>query len=80
MIDTINISLPSQLKKQADSLVSDGHFVSFSDLVRTAIRTLLNESKYDIWAKEAIKEYKNGKANVMKDDKEIDAYLNTLQK
>lgn len=78
MIDTINISLPSRLKQEAENLISEGHFASFSDLVRTAIRKLLVESKYDLWAKEAMKEYKKGEAMELVNKRDIDKYLNSL--
>ena len=55
-MQTINISLPAKLQDQANSLVQEGHFASFSDLVRTAIRDLLGESQYDLWADEAKQE------------------------
>jgi len=78
MIDTINISLPSQLKQEADTLISKGHFVSFSDLVRTALRKLLEESKYDLWAQEAKEEYKRGETEALKNKAEIKEFINSL--
>ena len=78
MIDTINISLPSQLKQEAETLISKGHFVSFSDLVRTAIRKLLIESKYDLWAKEAREEYERGETKALKNKTEIKKFVNSL--
>lgn len=80
MINTINISLPSQLKQDAEVLIDTGHFVSFSDLVRTAIRKLLSESKYDLMAKEAIRDLKKGKSKVLNNQKDIENYLNSLSK
>jgi Arc/MetJ-type ribon-helix-helix transcriptional regulator len=79
MISTINVSLPSQLKNEADELVKEGYYASFSDLVRTSVRKLL-ESKYDIWVAEAKKDYKNGKLKTISDMKEIGSYLDTLGK
>ena len=79
MVTTINISLPTQLKKEADELVREGYYVSFSDLVRSSVRKLL-ESKYDIWVAEAKKDYKNGKLKTISDSKEIGDYLDTLGK
>jgi Arc/MetJ-type ribon-helix-helix transcriptional regulator len=38
---TINISLPDKLKKQADKLIKDGYYASFSDLVRTGLRQMI---------------------------------------
>jgi len=78
MIDTINISLPSQLKKEAEGLIATGNFVSFSDLVRTAIRKLLAESKYDVWAKEAKKDYEKGDIKALKNKTEIKNFINSL--
>lgn len=40
-MSTINISLPDKLKNVADQQIQAGYYVSFSDLVRTAIRQLL---------------------------------------
>lgn len=78
MINTINISLPSELKKEAETLVSGGHFVSFSDLVRTAIRKMLTESKYDLWASEAKKEYESGETKPLTNKTEIQNFVNAL--
>ena len=77
-MNTINISLPLQLQTQAKDLVNEGFYASFSDLVRTALRKLLLESKYDVWAKEAKDEYKNGKTISLKNKEEIDKYVNSL--
>ncbi|EKD52777.1 MAG: hypothetical protein ACD_61C00244G0001 [uncultured bacterium] len=79
MISTINVSLPRQLKNEADELVKEGYYASFSDLVRTSVRKLL-ESKYDIWVAEAKKDHKNGKLKTISDTKEIGGYLDTLGK
>lgn len=78
MINTINVSLPSELKKEADGLVLSGYFVSFSDLVRTAIRKLLTESKYDLMAKEAKKEFENGKIKALKNKTDVKNFVNSL--
>ena len=40
-MSTINISLPDKLRADADRQIQAGYYVSFSDLVRTAIRQLL---------------------------------------
>jgi len=75
---TINISLPKQLKNQAEVLVRDGFYASFSDLVRASIRRLIAEAKYDIWLSEAKLEEKMGKAKVLKSKKDIDDYVKSL--
>lgn len=75
---TINISLPSQLKAQADDLVKNGFYASFSDLVRTSLRKTVETSRYDIWAKEAKEDYKTGRGVLLKSEKDIDEYFNSL--
>ena len=42
---TVNISLPVELKMAADELIKAGHYASFSDFVRTAIRQLIEQYK-----------------------------------
>lgn len=79
-MNTINISLPSQLKLQAEELVDGGFYASFSDLVRTSLRKLLAELKYDVWAREAEKDYREGRAIVMKNSKDIAAYIGSKTK
>lgn len=74
-MDTINISLPSQLKGQADNLIKQGYFASFSDLVRTALRKVLMENTYDKLALEAIRDYRLGKTKALRTKKDIDAFL-----
>jgi len=74
-IDTINISLPPQLKTQANQLIDMGFYASFSDLVRTALRQTINQSQYDIWVDIAKKEAKLGKIKPLKTKKDIDNLL-----
>ena len=54
---TINVSLPTKLKEEADLLVSGGHYASFSDLVRTALRQVIVDRKYKVMIEEAKKEF-----------------------
>lgn len=75
---TINISIPAKLKSQAEILVKNGYYVSFSDLVRDSLRRLIERNKFDLWTLEAKKDLKEGKAVVLKSEKEIDEYLKTL--
>lgn len=74
-MDTINISLPSQLKGQADSLIKKGYFASFSDLVRTAIRKVLAENKYDRLVAEALRDHRLGRTKVLRTKKDIDEFI-----
>lgn len=71
---TINISLPEQLKKEADSLIGAGYYASFSDLVRDSLRRVI----YDGWYQEAKKDEKSGKAIIFKSKKDIDNYFKKI--
>lgn len=75
MINTINISLPSQLKTDSEKLVKQGQYASFSDLVRTALRKIIEETNYDNLAKQAKNEYLQGKSTTLKNTKDIKQYL-----
>ena len=77
-MDTINISLPQQLKLQANQLIDMGFYASFSDLVRTSLRNTLSQSKFDILAAQAIREYQSGKTKVLKNEKDIDTFLKSF--
>jgi Arc/MetJ-type ribon-helix-helix transcriptional regulator len=76
---TVNISLPVQLKSQADLLISSGHYASFSDLVRSALRQLftshIDTTDYDAMLKEALADQAAGRTIVMTTPKEIDDFL-----
>lgn len=80
MINTINISLPNQLKLQAENLINAGYYVSFSDLTRTAIRNIISSNQYDLWADEAESEMKSGKTKILKNQKDINNYLDSIAK
>lgn len=75
---TINISLPTQLKTDAELLIEEGLYVSFSDLVRDSIRKLIADARYDLLYLQAKRDYKNGKATVLKTQKDIDDYFKKL--
>lgn len=75
---TINISIPTRLKSQAEALVRDGYYASFSDLVRDSLRRLIERNKYDLWADEAKKDLKEDRAVVLGSGKDIDKYMNAL--
>ena len=79
-MSTVNISLPTQLRFQADLLVEKGHFSSFSDLVRTAVRNLIHDSQYDLWTKEAKLDLKKKKAKILTGEQDITKYLEGVQK
>lgn len=75
-MQTINISLPIQLKQQADFLVARGSYASFSDLVRDSIRKLIEKNQYDLWAEEAKGDVREGTAIIADSDQDIDQFLN----
>jgi len=72
---TINISLPSELKKEADAAIAEGHYSSFSDLTRTALRQILRDRKLDRLVAEAKREHKEGKTISLKTDEDIDKFF-----
>lgn len=75
---TINISLPENLKVQAQSLVDKGFYSSFSDLVRDALRRIVVKDKYERWADEAEDDVRKGKALVFKNPAEIKKYFDSI--
>jgi Arc/MetJ-type ribon-helix-helix transcriptional regulator len=75
---TINISLPEKLKDQADILISNGFYASFSDLVRDSLRQVVAKNKYDLWADETERDIKLGKATTLKSKKDIKKYFDSL--
>lgn len=79
---TINISLPAQLKAQAEELVAAGEYVSFSDLVRDAVRKLLyrDNTYLDKLVREAEEDRKAGRSIVMRTNEDIDAFLEEMMK
>ena len=74
-MDTINISLPSQLKAQAELLIDQGHYASFSDIVRNALRLIIRTNYYDDMAQEAVEDYRKGKTKALRTKKDIDAFV-----
>ncbi|MDP1721582.1 MAG: ribbon-helix-helix domain-containing protein [Candidatus Gottesmanbacteria bacterium] len=74
-MDTINISLPSQLKAQAETLIDQGHYASFSDIVRNALRLIIRTNYYDDMAREAVEDYRQGKTKALRTKKDIDAFV-----
>ena len=79
MISTINVSLPSKLKLAGDKLVSEGYFASFSDLVRVAMRGLIDVN-LEILTEEAIVDFHAGKTKALNSQTDIDEYLKQFKK
>ncbi|MEK7592915.1 MAG: ribbon-helix-helix domain-containing protein [Patescibacteria group bacterium] len=74
-MDTINISLPTQLKAQADALIDQGHYASFSDIVRSALRLILSTNQYDQIVQEAVEDHRLGRTKALRTKKDIEAYV-----
>ena len=74
-MDTINISLPTQLKAQADALIDQGHYASFSDIVRSALRLIIHANRNDQMVQEAVEDHRLGKTKTLRTKKDIDAYV-----
>lgn len=75
IMDTINISLPSQLKVQAETLIEEGHYASFSDIVRSALRLIIHENRYNQMVREAVEDHRLGRTKVLRTKKDIETYL-----
>ena len=76
---TINISIPENLKAQAQELVDGGFYSSFSDFVRDSIRNALYRDKYERWADEAKRDFKTGKGTLLKSREDIDIFFKTFK-
>lgn len=76
---TINISLPEKLKEDAEKLIKQGFYASFSDMVRDSLRHILATNKYDRWAAEAKEDFKNGRGIMLRNKKEIDKYMDSIR-
>ena len=77
-MNTVNISLPVKLRKQAQELVNKGFYASFSDLVRDSLRKSIAKNRYDLMREEAKDEMKKGKGISLKSQKDIDNYFDSL--
>jgi Arc/MetJ-type ribon-helix-helix transcriptional regulator len=75
---TINISLPDELKHNAEKLIASGHYASFSDLVRHSLRQTISADTYDKWALDAIFEHQQGKTKALNSLKDIDTFTQSL--
>lgn len=78
IMTTINISLPTQLKAQSQLLIDQGYFASFSDLVRSALRTTLEKSRYEVWAQEARDDMSQGRATILRNEADINTFVDEL--
>mgnify|MGYP001576452030 CR=1 FL=1 len=74
-MNTVNISLPAQLKNDADALIEQGHYASFSDMVRSALRLILRTNHYDQMVGEAVNDHRLGKTKALRTKKDITSYV-----
>ena len=72
---TLNISLPTKLQDQVSMLVKSGYYASLSDVIRTALRNLIERSDYDAWVDEAKRDLQQGKAVVLHDKDDVTKYI-----
>jgi len=77
--EEISAFILGKLKADAEVLIKKGFYVSFSDLVRHSIRELVSINRYDRWAAEAKEDLKKGRAVVLRNEKEIDEYMNSIR-
>ena len=77
---TVNISLPTNLKKEADSYVARGDFASFSDFVRTTMRDALRDMRFKSIIEESKREEDLGTATILNGPEEIDKFMSNIGK
>lgn len=79
---TINISLPEKLKQKAQSLVDEGYYASFSDLIRDSLRKTVSlfyqKSKHELLAEDAWLEHKQGKTITLNSKEDVDRFFESL--
>lgn len=90
----VTISLPKNLYEEGMTMVNKGLFSNFSDLVRSGIREefkdlqsvsqdfderyIYSDKELVQGVKQSMSEAKSGKGKVLKSDKEMDEYFETL--
>jgi len=90
----ITISLPENLYKEGMDLVNRGLFSNFSDLIRSGIREefkelrnivrdmddrlIYNDERLVASVKESMAEAKSGKGKIIKSDKAMNKYFDSL--
>ncbi len=75
---TVNISLPDQLKNQAQQLIVKGFYASLSDLVRDSLRRTIEKNRYDLLADEVEEDLKRGKGVKINSKIELEEYFKGL--
>jgi putative addiction module CopG family antidote len=77
---TVNVSLPTELKKEADELVASGNYASFSDIVRASLRQSIRDKKYNDLYEQAKQDVVTGKTKELVGRDGIDNFINDLVK
>lgn len=75
---TINISIPSQLKSQVEELVDLGFYSSFSDVIRDALRKLLEKDPYESQIREAMDDYHSGRGITVDTKEDLQNFFKNL--
>jgi Arc/MetJ-type ribon-helix-helix transcriptional regulator len=74
----ISLFLPLYLKHQVEALIDQGHYVSLSDLIRTAIRRLIDEDRARFIFYAFKREYRQGGAIVLENPQDVKAFLESV--
>lgn len=74
----ISLFLPYFLKQEAETIVEQGHYVSLSDLIRTAIRRLIDEDRARFIFYAFKREYRRGGAIVLENPRDVKVFLETV--
>lgn len=77
---TVNISLPTQLKKDADRLVAKGYYASFSDFARATMRYALRDLRFQEIIDESKREEALGTATILNGPKDIEEFMSKIGK
>ena len=74
----INVLLPPYLKEEAQALVDAGHYASLSDLMRTALRKIIDQDRYRFIFNEFKREHRRSGAIVLENPRDVDVFLETI--
>ncbi|OGJ38360.1 MAG: hypothetical protein A2383_03835 [Candidatus Pacebacteria bacterium RIFOXYB1_FULL_39_46] len=74
----ISVFIPAYLKTEAEQLIKEGHFVSLSDLIRTALRKTIDQAQQNFIFHEFKREYRRGGAIVLENPRDVEVFLETV--
>jgi Arc/MetJ-type ribon-helix-helix transcriptional regulator len=75
---TTTINLPTQMRKKANLFIEDGFYISLGDMIRSALRLLMEKDNDDLLLAQAKNDLKKGRGVMLKTDKEIDRHFKSL--